>query len=249
MLTNLVRTIKNKILKNKFGSIIISIGYIIFNKFILGKKYFKIYKLNKYWIHQTEIGLLSNTYPIFNPDLYIKTNYEIFFEKYVPKKNDCVVELGAGIGSETLYISKLIGEKGAIISVEPFKNVYDILSNNIKINNLNNVTLIRKALYKSKSNIGFSSDPSNWLGGKINESSEDKVSTFTLNDLVQDNQLTQVDFCKINIEGAEKYITSSSLNFFKICKNLAIECHDFLPGDEYKTYNVIKNFLVEKIFK
>ena len=101
--------------------------------------------------------------------------------------------ISAGIGSETLYISKLIGEKGAIISVEPFKNVYDILSNNIKINNLNNVTLIRKALYKSKSNIGFSSDPSNWLGGKINESSEDKVST-TLNDLVQDNQLTQVDF-------------------------------------------------------
>ena len=72
MLTNLVRTIKIKF-KNKFGSIIISIGYIIFNKFILGKKYFKIYKLNKYWIHQTEIGLLSNTYPIFNPDLYIKT--------------------------------------------------------------------------------------------------------------------------------------------------------------------------------
>ena len=71
---------------------------------------------------------------------------KFFFEKYVPKKNDCVVELGAGIGSETLYISKLIGEKGAIISVEPFKNVYDILSNNIKINNLNNVTLIRKSI-------------------------------------------------------------------------------------------------------
>ena len=41
MLTNLVRTIKNKILKNKFGSIIISIGYIIFNKFILGKNILK----------------------------------------------------------------------------------------------------------------------------------------------------------------------------------------------------------------
>ena len=34
-----------------------------------------------------------------------------FFLKNTYPKNDCVVELGAGIGSETLYISKLIGEK------------------------------------------------------------------------------------------------------------------------------------------
>ncbi len=243
------RIIKNKILEYKFGSIFFSNIYNLINKFILGKKYFKIYKSNKYWTHTTEIGLLSYTHPILNPDLYIKTNYEIFFEKYKPKKNDCIVELGAGIGSETLYISKLIGDQGSIISVEPFKNVYDLLSHNIKINNLNNVILIKKALYKSKSNIGFSSDPSNWLGGKIKESSEDKVFTFTLDDLVLDYQLTEINYCKINIEGAEKYITSSSLNFFKICKNLAIECHDFLPGDEYKTYNIIKNFLIEKNYQ
>ena len=249
MLTNLTRKIKNKILKNNFGSIVISIIYAIYNKFILGKKNFRIFKSNKYWVHNTEIGLFSYTHPIFNPDLYIKTNYEIFFEKYLPKKNDCVVELGAGVGSETLYISKLIGEQGKIISIEPFTNVYDLLTANVKINNLNNVTLIKKALYKSKSNIGFSSDPSNWLGGKINESSENKVSTFTLNDLVQENQLTEINYCKINIEGAEKYITSSSLNFFKICRNLAIECHDFLPDTYYKTHDEIKSFLIKNEFK
>ena len=249
MFINLVRVLKNQILKNNIGSIIISSIYILYNKFILNKKHFKIYKLNKYWTHTTEIGLLSYIHPILNPDSFIKTNYEIFFEKYQPKKNDYVVELGAGIGSETIYISKLIGEQGKIISAEPFEKIFDLLSNNIKINNLNNVTLIKKALYKSNSNIGFSSDPNNWLGGKINQSSIYKISTFSLNDLVQDNQLTRIDYCKINIEGAEKYITSESLNFFKICRNLAIECHDFLSKDEYKTYDLVKNFLIEENFQ
>ena len=249
MLINLVRIIKNKILISKFGSILIAKIYVIYHKYILKKKYFKIFKSNDYWIHETEIGFLPYRHPIFNSDLYIKTNYEIFFEKYKPKKNDCVVELGAGVGSETLFISKLIGNKGRIISAEPFNNVYDLLSQTIKINNLDNVILIEKALYKSKSNIGFSSDPNNWLGGKISKLSQDKVSTFTLNDLVLDHQLIEVNYCKINIEGAEKYITSSSSNFFKICKNLAIECHDFLPGSDYKTYDEIKSFLLNNNFK
>ena len=249
MSVNLIRKLKNKIINNYLGSIVFATIYFIINKIFLKKKHFAIFRKNGIWVHKTKLGYLAYNHPIFDPDKYIYTNYEIFFERYTPKKNDCVVELGAGVGCETLIISKLIGESGKILSLEPFQDVYKSLNQTIEINNLKNVILINKALYKSKSSIGFSSDPQNWLGGKINEFSENKVETLTLDDLVFEYKLKEINYCKINIEGSEIYILQSSSNFLSICKNIAIECHDFLPGDEYKTYDKIKNFLIKKNFK
>ena len=126
------------------------------------------------WIHQTSHGLLANDFPIFKPDQYIKENYQIFFENYLPKKNDIVVELGSGTGNETLYISNLVGPKGKIVAVEPFEDVFNLLRKTIQINNLQNVSLINKAIYRSNTEIGFSSDKKNWLGGKIDLTSKKK---------------------------------------------------------------------------
>ena len=245
----IIRKVKNIIIKNDFGSFITAKIYLIINRYFLKKKIFEIFKFKKYWLHKTKFGYLAYSHPLFDPDQYINTNYDIFFEKYKPKKNDCVVELGAGVGSETLIISKLIGDTGKILSVEPFKQVFELLNQTIKFNNLKNVILINKALYKSNTSIGFASDTQNWLGGKIDNLSENKVYTLTLDDLVFEYKLKEINFCKINIEGSEKYILNSSSNFLDICQNLAIECHDFLPGDEYKTYDKIKSFLIKKKFR
>ena len=63
---------------------------------------------------------------------------------------------------------------------------------------------------------------------------------------MRDENLSKINFCKINIEGAEKYILEESNNFFNICQNLTIECHDFCEGEEYKTFEIVKNFLISK---
>ena len=114
------------------------------------------------------------------------------------------------------------------------------------MNNLKNVKLINKALFNQSTYIGFSSEKDDWLGGKIDINSKNKILTSTLDDLIIEYNIKKINFCKINIEGAEKYITENSNEFFKICDNLSIECHDFLNGDEYKTYETVKNFLITK---
>ena len=245
MLYRILRLFKDLIFKNIFLTRVVSKFYKIANNLFFNNN-IDIYNEDNYWIHKTSLGLVPCDKPIFNPENYVKKNFEIFFEHYLPKKNDVVVELGAGQGCETLYISKIIGENGKIISIEPFEEIFKILNKTIRINNLQNVTAIQKAIYKDSSKIGFTSSIDSYLEGKIDINSKNLVTTCCLDDLVMDENLKQINFCKINIEGAEKYILKNSNKFFDICENLAIECHDFFDEEEYKTFDMVKKFLISK---
>ena len=69
---------------------------------------------------------------------------------------------------------------------------------------------------------------------------------------IEDLLTSELTGCKINIEGAERFIVNDSSKFFTICENIAIECHDFFKGkenpEEYMTYDLVKNFLISKNF-
>tara|TARA_B100000795_G_C22798961_1_gene440808 strand:- start:2595 stop:3401 length:807 start_codon:yes stop_codon:yes gene_type:complete len=245
MINKIAQNIKKRFLQYNLTTQILSKIYVMYNNFKREEK-IEIWKEENYWIHSTSNGLIPYTHPLFNPNKYASENFEIFFSYYQPKKNDIVLELGSGTGNETLYISKLIGNLGRIYSVEPFNEVFKLLKKTIEINALKNVKLINKALYKDNSKIGFSSEKDDWLAGKIDINSKNKIETITLNSFIVENNIKNINFCKINIEGAEKYIIENSDKFFEICKNLSIECHDFLDGEEYKTNEIVKNFLIKK---
>ena len=248
MIFKILQSFKKNFLKYKLSTYILSLVYVGYNN-LTSKNKIKIWKENNYWIHLTSNGLIPYTHPLFNPEKYSSENFEVFFEHYKPKKNDIILELGSGIGNETLFISKLIGAKGKIYSVEPFETIFNLLKETVNINNLQNVKIINKALYKEKSKIGFYSDQENWLGGKIDLNSKTLIGTITLNNFIEDNNIDIVNFCKINIEGAERYILNNSDKFFNVCQNLSIECHDFLEGNEHKTHKIVKDFLISKKFK
>ena len=248
MLLKILQLLKKNILKHKLTTYMLSLIYVGYNN-LTRKHKIKIWKKNNYWIHLTSNGLIPYTHPLFNPEKYSSENFEIFFEHYKPKKNDTILELGSGIGNETLFISKLIGTNGKIYALEPFESIFKLLKETININNLQNVKMINKALYKEKTKIGFSSDQESWLDGKIDLNSNTLIETITLNSFIEDNNISKVNFCKINIEGAERYILDNSDKFFNVCQNLSIECHDFLEGNEYKTHQIIKDFLLAKNYK
>ena len=246
MIYNFIVSIKNILIKNSVFSLLISKIYLLYNNHY-HKRNIDIFKKSNIWVHRTSIGFIPSNKPICDPENYATKDSEIFFEKYMPKKNDIVVELGAGVGCETLFISKNIGENGKIIAVEPFNKIFNYLKETIQLNNLKNVSPVNKAIFETSSiSIGFESDLDDWLGGRISTNSKDKVSSINLDDLAKEQNLNKINFCKINIEGAEKYIVKNSDYFFDICDNISIECHDFLEKEEYKTFELIKNFLKSK---
>jgi len=248
MFFKILQIVKKNILKYKLSTYMLSLIYVGYNN-LTRKQKIKIWKQNNYWVHLTSIGLIPYTHPLFDSEKYASENCEIFFEYYKPKQNDVILELGAGIGNETLFISKLIGDNGKIYALEPFESIFKSLKETININNLQNVKIMNKALYKEKTKIGFSSDQESWLEGKIDLNSNSLIETITLNSFIEDNNISIVNFCKINIEGAERYILDNSDKFFNVCQNLSIECHDFLEGNENNTHQKIKDFLLAKNYK
>ena len=88
-----------------------------------------------------------------------------------------------------------------------------------------------------------------WLSGNISFQSKKKIKTISLNDFIKDEKIKKINFCKMNIEGSEKYIVHNSNKFFNICENIAIECHDFLNLPEFKTKKKVEIFLIKKGYK
>ena len=157
-----------------------------------------------------------------------------------------IFDAGAGIGTEIIYFSRLVGNLGKVYALEANPNVYKYLLKTISINNLTNVIPINLAVFsKSGQKVNFSSDSLNWLGGKINfDSGNIFINTITFDEIVKKYNLSNINFAKFNIEGAEKYLTTGEQKFVKNCKNLCISCHDFLEKDyDSHTYKDIKNLL------
>ena len=147
--------------------------------------------------------------------------------------NICI-DAGANIGLSTIYMKNLF--PGAhVFSIEPeFSNVEMLRLNT---NGYANVTIIHKALSEDSSGL-FLFDPgkgsdafqtSRQFSG-INEPV--KIESISIVDLMDQYKLEQLDFIKIDIEGAEEFcISQYAMAWINQSKLLAIEIHEHLvPG-------------------
>jgi len=65
----------------------------------------------------------------------------------IVRPGDFVVDGGASIGYFTVLLSKLVGPQGKVIAIEPDPNSVAFIEKNIEANELDNVTVIPKALW------------------------------------------------------------------------------------------------------
>lgn len=127
---------------------------------------------------------------------------EVYEQVWRPKPGDIVLDIGAYVGMFTVKASRLVGDKGKVIAVEPSPQNYELLEKNCE--GLNNVILVKKAIM-SKTGTGklyyAKSTASNSL--IIRGERYVEVRTIKLDDLMIDLGLDKVDIIKIDAEGAE----------------------------------------------
>jgi FkbM family methyltransferase len=132
-----------------------------------------------------------------------------FFNELI-KPTDIIIEGGVYVGIHTVRFSELAYE-GHIYSFEASKRNYDLAYNTIIDNNINNVTLVNKALFSDNAYIyleeSFTPDQDSVTVIPTNQ----KIEAVTIDSL----DLPKVDFIKLDIEGGEAAALVGAINTIK----------------------------------
>jgi len=122
-------------------------------------------------------------------------------EQFIPVGSN-VVDVGAHIGTVTIPYAQFVGDHGRVYAFEPQQKIYAELLSNLFLNNINNVTAIRKALGDSFGELEMEVPPRNNEGATGFGNNGELVPIIPLDSL----RLKDISFIKIDVEGAEKMV-------------------------------------------
>src|SRR5215210_6248877 len=156
-------------------------------------------------------------------------------EHFTPKQGDIVVDIGANIGRYTIIGSKRVGTKGKVVAIEAHPGNFEILNRNIKLNQLTNIIPLNYAAYSKETKIKLYV-PDEESGYTIYHTLMERtgkkfveVNANTLDYLLQLNEIRQeeVNWIKIDVEGAEFEVLKGATNVLSKSKDIAllIEVH------------------------
>ncbi len=177
----------------------------------------------------------------FNPD-----REEDIVKLFRPKEGDIVVDVGAHIGKYSIIASKMVGYRGKVIAIEAHPGNCDLLRQNIALNKLSNVVVLNCAahstetivrLYEPGQEDGFTiyntimSDRSS-----LNTQRYVEVKANTLDSLLLEEGIKQVNWIKIDVEGAEFEVLRGATTILSSSRDISllIEIHNV--GANHKTF-------------
>ena len=167
-------------------------------------------------------------------------------------KGDVIIDIGAHIGVFSIYLAKKFPEV-KILAFEPSEIIYNLLSKNISLNNVKNVSTFNSAVYKdSLSEVNIYFDESCSMASNIffKKKYYNKVKTISLDDIIKNNNIKKVKLLKMDCEGSEyDIIYNSKLFNNKNIEKFAIEIHE-IPGQSYKKLlnYILDTFKKDNIF-
>lgn len=153
----------------------------------------------------------------------------------VLKPRDTVYDIGANIGTHTVFFAKRIGPSGQVISFEPDNDIAEILEDHVRLNRLENVTVLRLALGNREyegdlfidKKIGRGSTSLIATGGKTFSG---RASVVRGDRIVAEKRLPVPRVVKIDVEGYEIEVLEGLERTLRHdeCKYLCCEIHPAL---------------------
>lgn len=177
-------------------------------------------------------GNILSVRSILNHTFSKREGYDIF-QKI--KEGDIVIDIGAFIGDFSIKAASL----GAIVySYEPTKKVYNILRKNIKLNGFESrIKAFNIGVYKKtgKNKLILRENPSvnSMIGGNaLNHLSKtigsQEIELITFKQIMDDNNIKNCDFLKIDTEGTEYDIVMGiSKKYLRRIKYISMESTDY----------------------
>ena len=162
------------------------------------------------------------------------------------KSKDTVIDIGAHIGTFSLFASRFAK---SIYAFEPLASNFDILKENIKINGFHNIEAYNVAVADQTGMRDLFVVQGNAAANSLYLETElkTKIKTISLDDIVNQNKILQIDYLKLDCEGAEyDILMKCSSDVLSKIKTIGMECHDI---DKSRNLSSIKEFLERKGFR
>ncbi len=160
-------------------------------------------------------------------------NHEVWFGLYenevqsalakLISPGDTVFDIGAYAGFYTLLSSILVGPTGSVYSFEPLPSNLQFLKRHIKLNHLQNVTVIEAAVSDHTGQVCFTDDT---CLSHISEKGKIGVKVIKIDTLVAEGKLPAPQCVKIDVEGGEVLVLTGMKDvILKFRPKILLETH------------------------
>jgi FkbM family methyltransferase len=230
--------------------------YLLLSRAIGIFRFLKFLYQNTFWKYATITGV--SKYPIrlrsrsSDINIFNQTFARKFLDhstlKYLKPKN--ILDLGANIGTVSLYFKNLFPES-KIIAVEPDPENADQFLENTKC--YEDILLIKKGVWPHSTNLNLldqTNIPGEHWGYSFFEDPNGPYPAISIIDILNQFNISFFDIAKIDIEGAEKKLFSENNEWLNKMGLVIVETHDrIMPGSEEAVLNAahIFGFTVDKI--
>lgn len=199
-------------------------------------------------------------------------NAELDFIKHYLNKNDVFIDIGANSGLFTIIGAEAVGPQGKVYAFEPVKKTFSRLSENVRLNGFENVTLFNAGLSDTDGELEMHTSAEGFdawnsfgtptAGSKFNR---EKVPVFSMDSWLNSEKVSEVALIKIDVEGWECNVLTGGKSFFSSenapdllvefteenCKNAGFTCsglYDQLFAYGYKMFrfNMEKKRLIHE---
>jgi FkbM family methyltransferase len=129
-------------------------------------------------------------------------------------------DIGANLGAFSIALARL-APRARVLCFEPIPNTFQLLEQNVRENNLGNVTCFARAVCDEIGTVRFTNqDAGSAINSLVSAGSADpartvEVPAITLDQFCDEQRISGFDFLKIDAEGAEPRILRGAQQLFR----------------------------------
>lgn len=166
------------------------------------------------WLREPDAGIVEG--------VLLRRSYD----RAEVRAGDTVIDVGAHVGSYTVWASRRVGEKGRVISFEPEPENLRLLKKNLELNGCRNVRVFPVALSDvSGQAVLYVKEPPELHSMLRRSGAPLKVASLRLDDVARELALDRVGVLKIDAEGAELKILSAAPRILSLTREIVMELH------------------------